>query len=138
MLLSITTLAIADIIEEEEVNLVPEPEYSSQWKEKAAGGKCRRELVSCLQTLGHYESLLVPPVSVISSANQAAVKAMMFVSGLTGSGHLEPNSIFDKNINCCKLNLCCCKLVDLVGLFDYKLLHLFTYYVIRLSITVSC
>jgi len=113
MLLSITTLAVAEIIkEEEEVNLVTEPEYTNQWKEKAAGGKRRRELVSCLQTLGDYESLLFPPLSVISAANQAAAKAMIFVSGLTGgSGYLENTNMIDKNVSCGKLHMCFFKII---------------------------
>ncbi|RWW18666.1 hypothetical protein GW17_00017338 [Ensete ventricosum] len=90
MLLSITILSIANIIEEEEATIIDEAELSNQWKEKTAGGKCRKDLVSSLQILGDYESLLVPPLSVTSVANQAAAKAMMFVSGLTGgSGYLE-------------------------------------------------
>lgn len=101
MLLSITTLSIADIIEEEEVSLMDEAENNNPWREKAVGGKRRKELVSSLQVLGDYESLLVPPPSVISAANQAAAKAMMFVSGLTvGSGYLESINPNDKTINC--------------------------------------
>ncbi|KAG1338451.1 Mediator of RNA polymerase II transcription subunit 33B [Cocos nucifera] len=101
MLLSITTLSIADIIEEEEVSLIDEAENNNQWREKAVGGKRRKELVSSLQVLGDYATLLVPPPSVISAANQAAAKAMMFVSGLpVGSGCLESMNLHDKTINC--------------------------------------
>ncbi|CAL9193844.1 mediator of RNA polymerase II transcription subunit 33A-like [Musa acuminata AAA Group] len=101
MLLSITILSIANIIEEEEATIIDEAELSNQWKEKTAGGKCRKDLVSSLQILGDYESLLVPPLSVTSVANQAAAKAMMFVSGLTGgSGYLENVAMSDKTVNC--------------------------------------
>ncbi|WOK91947.1 mediator of RNA polymerase II transcription subunit 33A-like isoform X1 [Canna indica] len=100
MLLSITTLSIANIIEEEEATIVDDAGLSNQWKEKAVGGKCRNDLVSSLQMLGDYESLLVPPLSVTSAANQAAAKAMMFVSGLTGgSGYLESIAMNDKTVN---------------------------------------
>lgn len=103
MLLSITILSIANIIEEEEATIIDEAELSNQWKEKTAGGKCRKDLVSSLQILGDYESLLVPPLSVTSVANQAAAKAMMFVSGLTGgSGYLENVAMSDKTVNCGK------------------------------------
>lgn len=106
ILLSITTLAIADIIREEEAELVDEVEQTNQWKAKAAGGKCHQDLISCLQILGDYESLLVPPPLVISAANQAAAKAIMFLSGLPiGSGYLESTNINDSAINFCKLFL---------------------------------
>lgn len=103
-MLSITTLAIADIIKEEEAELVDEVEQTNQWKPKAAGGQCRHDLVSCLQILGDYESLLAPPRLVISAANQAAAKATMFLSVLPiGSGYLECPNINDNAINFCEL-----------------------------------
>ncbi|OVA20077.1 hypothetical protein BVC80_1665g39 [Macleaya cordata] len=103
LLLSITTLAIADIIEEEEVVVIDEKERNStnQWNDKQAGGKRRDDLISSLKTLGDYESLLTPPQSVISAANQAAAKAMMFVSGLAvGSGYFDCISMNDMPMNC--------------------------------------
>ncbi|KAJ8622624.1 hypothetical protein MRB53_031153 [Persea americana] len=103
ILLSITTLSIADIIEEEEVTIVDEMEHNttSQWKEKQVAGKRRKDLVSSLQVLGDYEGLLAPPQSVISVANQAAAKAMMFISGLTvGSGYFECIGMTDVPMNC--------------------------------------
>ncbi|KAF8387992.1 hypothetical protein HHK36_026658 [Tetracentron sinense] len=103
MLLSITTLAIADVIEEEESVLVDETEHSStnQWKEKQVLGKHRKDLVSSLQILGDYESLLTPPQSLISVANQAAAKAMLLISGITvGSGYFECISMNDMPMNC--------------------------------------
>ncbi|XP_010278698.1 PREDICTED: mediator of RNA polymerase II transcription subunit 33A isoform X2 [Nelumbo nucifera] len=103
LLLSITTLAIADIIEEEETALINEAGQSpnNQRKEKQVAGKRRRDLVSSLQILGDYEGLLTPPQSVISVANQAAMKAMMFVSGATvGSGYFECISKSDMPMSC--------------------------------------
>ncbi|XP_068659535.1 mediator of RNA polymerase II transcription subunit 33A-like [Aristolochia californica] len=103
ILLSITTLSIADIIEEEETELVNETERNSnnQRKEKILVGKRCKDLVSSLQVLGDYEGLLTPPQSVIFVANQAAAKAMMFVSGLSaGSSYLECTSMNEFPINC--------------------------------------
>lgn len=91
MLLSIVPLVLAHLIEEEEIALITEIDCSIG-KEQSPG-KRSRDLVSCLQSLGDYEALLNPPESVISAANQAAAKAMMFVSGI---------NIEDMPINCCK------------------------------------
>ncbi|KAL4351458.1 hypothetical protein GQ457_06G029490 [Hibiscus cannabinus] len=103
MLLSITPLVVANIVEEEESELIEESGSSSinQTKEKQAPGKCRQDLISSLQMLGDYEALLTPPQPVRSVANQAAAKAIMFVSGLTvGNGYYECGSINDMPINC--------------------------------------
>ncbi|KAM7521558.1 hypothetical protein LguiA_011460 [Lonicera macranthoides] len=103
MLLSITTLAILYIIEEEEITLADEAEHGPdfQRKEKQVLGERRKDLVSSLQQLGDYESLLTPPLPVSSVANQAAAKAMMFLSGLTvGSGYLDVVSLNDMPVNC--------------------------------------
>ncbi|KAL6839030.1 hypothetical protein ACP4OV_031084 [Aristida adscensionis] len=81
MLLSITTLAVADIIEEAD-SLCNETELSSNLQEKSTTGNLRKELMLSLQTLGDYESLLVPPPCIISAANQAATKAAMLISGM--------------------------------------------------------
>uniref|UniRef100_A0A1D1XID6 Serine hydroxymethyltransferase n=1 Tax=Anthurium amnicola TaxID=1678845 RepID=A0A1D1XID6_9ARAE len=102
MLLSITTLSVADIIEEE-TNIAEENEsgISNSWKEKLTTGERRRALISSLQILGDYEALLAPPQSVISVANQAAAKAMLFVSGLTvASGYFESITLNEKAIIC--------------------------------------
>ncbi|XP_062188994.1 mediator of RNA polymerase II transcription subunit 33A-like [Phragmites australis] len=89
MLLSITTLAIADIIEEAD-SLCNETELKSHVKEKKAIGNLRKELMLSLQTLGDYESLLVPPPCIIPAANQAATKAAMFISGINiSNGYME-------------------------------------------------
>ncbi|TQD90003.1 hypothetical protein C1H46_024407 [Malus baccata] len=102
MLLSITTLAVTNIIEEEEAELMEETEgdQTNQRKEQAPG-KRRKDLVTCLQRLGDYETLLTPPQSVCSVVNQAAAKAIMFRSGLTVSnGYHESVSVNDMPINC--------------------------------------
>ncbi|KAL5995856.1 hypothetical protein ACLOJK_025928 [Asimina triloba] len=103
LLLSITTLSITSIIEEEEATLIEETERSvaNQWKEKQAVGKRRKDLITSLQVLGDYESILTPPQSVISVANQAAAKAMLFVSGVSvGSSYFESMSMNDIPMNC--------------------------------------
>ncbi|KAF8731892.1 hypothetical protein HU200_015837 [Digitaria exilis] len=88
MLLPITTLAIADIIEEAD-SLCNETELSSHMKEKKSIGTLRNELMLSLQILGDYESLLVPPPYVVPAANQAATKAAMFISGISNNGYME-------------------------------------------------
>ncbi|KAJ4968446.1 hypothetical protein NE237_015147 [Protea cynaroides] len=103
ILLCITTLVIVDLIEEEELALIDEAEHShnNQWKEKQVGVKRQKDLISSLQILGDYEGLLTPPQSVIPVANQAAAKAMMFVSGLTvGNGYFECINMNDMPMNC--------------------------------------
>ncbi|XP_044965855.1 mediator of RNA polymerase II transcription subunit 33A isoform X2 [Hordeum vulgare subsp. vulgare] len=89
MLLSIATLAVADIIEEADSRR-GETDLSSHWKQKTASDDLRKELMLSLQALGDYESLLVPPPCIISAANQAASKAAMLVSGInSSSGYME-------------------------------------------------
>ncbi|XP_057956822.1 mediator of RNA polymerase II transcription subunit 33A [Malania oleifera] len=103
MLLSITILVVADLIEEEESALINETECGSTncWKEKQVPGKRRIDLVSSLQILGDYQGLLIPPQSIISAANQAAAKAMMFVSGVNvGNGYFECVGMKDMPIDC--------------------------------------
>ncbi|GMY16614.1 mediator of RNA polymerase II transcription subunit 33B-like isoform X1 [Fagus crenata] len=103
VLLSITTLAVANIIEEEECELIDESECSpaNQRIEKQVMGKRRKELVTSLQLLGDYEGLLTPPQSVILVANQAAAKAIMVISNLpVSNGYYECVSVTDKPMNC--------------------------------------
>ncbi|OMO77792.1 hypothetical protein CCACVL1_14830 [Corchorus capsularis] len=103
MLLSITPLAVANIVEEEESELIDENDCSTtnQTKEKQPQGRRRKDLISSLQMLSDYEALLIPPQSVRTVANQAAAKAIMFVSGLTvGNGYYESMSINDMPMNC--------------------------------------
>ncbi|KAK7265971.1 hypothetical protein RIF29_18608 [Crotalaria pallida] len=102
MLLCITTLVVANIVEEEEGELIVEAERSptNQRKDKPALGERRGELVISLQLLGDYESLLNPPQPVIWVANQAAAKAVMFVSGhAVGNGYLESMNVNDLPTN---------------------------------------
>ncbi|XWS13569.1 hypothetical protein CRYUN_Cryun36dG0048300 [Craigia yunnanensis] len=105
MLLSIITLVISDLIEEEkeESASVDETEYGStnRWKEKKFPTKRRDDLVSSLQVLSDYQGLLAPPKSVVSAANQAAARAMLFVSGINvGSAYFECVNMKDMPINC--------------------------------------
>ncbi|KAE9612788.1 hypothetical protein Lalb_Chr06g0176771 [Lupinus albus] len=102
MLLCITTLVVANIIEEEEGELIVEAERSptNQRKDKPALGERRGEMVISLQLLGDYEGLLNPPQPVTWVANQAAAKAVMFVSGhAVGNGYLESMNVNDLPTN---------------------------------------
>lgn len=115
MLLSITTLAIANIIEED--GAPPESANLCEPKENSAAR--RSHLVASLQAVGDYESLLVPPPSVVSAANQAASKATMFVSGHNGANrYMDGANLHERGINCCKF-------VSNKSLFSCTLLILF-------------
>lgn len=110
LLLSITPLAIVNIIEEEENFLMDDIEHCSAdlKKCKKVSGELRNDLVSSVQQLGDYEGLLTPPGSVSSVANQAATKAMMFLSGISvGSGYLDGITLCDKPVNCGEFLKCC-------------------------------
>ncbi|XP_054805312.1 mediator of RNA polymerase II transcription subunit 33A-like isoform X3 [Prosopis cineraria] len=103
MLLCIIPLVVADFIEEEEMTPIHESDNGAidQLKEKSVPGKCRSELESSLQVLGDYQSLLVPPQSIVAATNQAAAKAMLFVSGITiGSAYFESLSMQEMPIDC--------------------------------------
>ncbi|KAM7258260.1 hypothetical protein ACFE04_014001 [Oxalis oulophora] len=103
MLLSITTLVISDLIEEEEHITLDEKECRStnHWKEKKVLGKRRNNLISSLQVLGDHQGLLTPPQSVVPAANQAAAKALMFVSTNVGNAYSECiNNMKDLPMNC--------------------------------------
>uniref|UniRef100_A0A6N2NEA8 Mediator of RNA polymerase II transcription subunit 33A n=1 Tax=Salix viminalis TaxID=40686 RepID=A0A6N2NEA8_SALVM len=99
MLLSITTLVVANIIEEEESELIDETQQSQPNQRKEKQGKRRKGLITSLQQLGDYEGLLTPPHPVSSVANQAAAKAIMFISGLTVSNGYSM-STNDMPVNC--------------------------------------
>ncbi|KAG5554815.1 hypothetical protein RHGRI_012395 [Rhododendron griersonianum] len=103
MLLTITTLVAADLIEEEESAPTDETEKSDTIhdREYHVHGNRRRDFVSSLQSLGDYNSLLSPPQYVVSAANQAAAKAMTFISSINvGSSYFECMSMKDMPINC--------------------------------------
>ncbi|KAK4855558.1 hypothetical protein QYF36_008483 [Acer negundo] len=103
MLFSITTLVIADLIDEEESAPIDETECGStnHQNDKGVPGKRRSDLVSSLQVLGDYQGLLTPPRSVVSAANQAAAKAMLFVSGINvGTAYFECINMKDMPVNC--------------------------------------
>ncbi|KAL8171350.1 hypothetical protein V2J09_023154 [Rumex salicifolius] len=97
MLLSITTLVVADLIDEEE-NPLDELDCNStnHYKEVTVTGNRRQALVSSLQMLRNYISLLDPPQSVVSAANLAAAKAMIAISGINvGSEYFECMNLED-------------------------------------------
>ncbi|XP_050240388.1 mediator of RNA polymerase II transcription subunit 33A-like [Quercus robur] len=96
-LLCIITLVVADFIDEEESAPLDETEYgsTSSWKERSVPGKCRNELASSLQMLGDYKGLLIPLKSTVSAANQAAAKAMFYISGV---------DIENTNLECISMN----------------------------------
>nr|XP_043623980.1 mediator of RNA polymerase II transcription subunit 33A [Erigeron canadensis] len=98
MLLSVTTLVVSDLVEEEESTSQNNINYQTTESSKE---KRRMELVSSLQSLGDYQSLLTPPQSVIPAANQAAAKAMILISGINvgSSAHFDLSSMKDMAIN---------------------------------------
>lgn len=106
MLLCIIPLVVANFIEEdeeEEQTTIDEKDGdpTDQWKEKRFPGKCRNDLVSSLQVLGDYQSLLTPPQSVIAAANQAAAKAMLFISGIAiGSAYYDCLTMAEMPVDC--------------------------------------
>ncbi|XP_004298174.1 PREDICTED: mediator of RNA polymerase II transcription subunit 33A-like [Fragaria vesca subsp. vesca] len=79
MLLSITTLVVANLIEEDESAKVDR--FTIKQEKQKGTGKSRHDLASSLQMLGNFIGLLAPPRSAISKANNAAAKAMSFISG---------------------------------------------------------
>lgn len=100
MLFSIITLVIADLIEEEESEACDEIESSiGRHMKKQVEGTRREDVISCLQNLGDYQSLLTPPQAVTNAANQAAAKAMMFRSGANTS-YFECINMKDMPTNC--------------------------------------
>ncbi|CAN4113657.1 unnamed protein product [Withania somnifera] len=73
---------------------------SSDQRTESAGNR-RQALVSSLQQLHDYEGLLAPPLPAIPLANQAALKAMMFLSGLSGgSDYVDGMRLNDMPVNC--------------------------------------
>lgn len=89
MLLSITTLVVANLItEDEEHTSELECNSTNHWKEKRTPGKRRNDLVSSLQILGEYHGLLSPPQSVVSVANQAAISCCKYTDSHSIIGKL--------------------------------------------------
>jgi hypothetical protein len=74
-------LAISIVINEEEKGQA-RPESTSGDEKK---GSRRAALESCLQVLGQFESLLVPPPVAVVTINQVVVKAAAFVNSGGGS-----------------------------------------------------
>lgn len=105
LLLSITTLSIADVINEDKSTINNQMENSniSQLQDTVLQGERHKALVHSLQLLGNFESLLVPPPSFISVANQAAAKALAFVSGIPVSVGFFESIGTNNKLNCCKL-----------------------------------
>lgn len=104
MLLCIMPLVVSSLVEEEERIPTGDTEngHADQWNEQVLG-KCRKDLVLSLQSLGDHQSLLVPPQSVAAAANQAAAKAMLVASGITiGSASFECFNLTETPIDCCK------------------------------------
>ncbi|XP_076893767.1 mediator of RNA polymerase II transcription subunit 33A-like isoform X2 [Bidens hawaiensis] len=103
LLLCITTLAIVNIVDQEESALIEENENGNMHmrSERQVFGDCRKNLVSSLQQLADFEGLLTPPSCVTNLANQAAAKAMFFFSGLGfGNGYLDGVSLNDMPVTC--------------------------------------
>ncbi|KAG9156997.1 hypothetical protein Leryth_009044 [Lithospermum erythrorhizon] len=103
LLLSITPIAILNLIEDEESPQMDEVDKNplDQKSENQTVGKRRQDLISSLQQLDDYEILLTSPLPLSSVANQAAAKAMMYLSGITvGSGYFDGVSLNDMPINC--------------------------------------
>ncbi|GER24801.1 mediator of RNA polymerase II transcription subunit [Striga asiatica] len=103
LLLSISPLFIVNIIKEEEITLSSNGEKSSTSQRKCneSVGKRREHLVSSLKLLGDFEELLTPPSRINTLANQAAMKAMMFLSGVsTDNEHLNEMMLNDVPNNC--------------------------------------
>ncbi|XP_073292189.1 mediator of RNA polymerase II transcription subunit 33A-like isoform X1 [Primulina huaijiensis] len=102
MLLSVVVLAVVHIVKEDEVILVTETQQSSYNKKKDVPpvGKYHQDLVSSLQRLDDFEGLLCPPPLISSLANQAAAKALVFLSGLTvGSANIDCINLNDIPLN---------------------------------------
>ncbi|KAL0742754.1 hypothetical protein Bca4012_084267 [Brassica carinata] len=87
MSLCIVPLVVANLIEEGEYEFVME--------------KLRDDLVTSLQVLGEFPGLLAPPQCVVSAANKAATKAIMFLSGgNVGKSCSDVINMKDMPINC--------------------------------------
>ncbi|KAJ4887219.1 Mediator of RNA polymerase II transcription subunit 33A [Raphanus sativus] len=87
MSLCIVPLVVASLIEEGEYEFVMKT--------------LRGDLVTSLQVLGEFPTLLAPPQCVVSAANKAATKAIMFLSGGdVGKSCSDVINMKDMPINC--------------------------------------
>lgn len=87
---------VVDLIDERNSPIdETESDSNDQLKEKDKRNprNLHKDFVSSLQMLGDFHDLLAPPQSIVSMANQAAAKAILFVSGIS-----EENM----SIKCCK------------------------------------
>ncbi|XP_010532697.1 PREDICTED: mediator of RNA polymerase II transcription subunit 33A-like isoform X2 [Tarenaya hassleriana] len=103
MSLSIVPLVVANLIEHEDMLLKQENGSStSRWKDKEIIRSHRADLITSLQVLGDFPGLLAPPKCVVSAANQAATKAMLFVSGSVnvGNAHFDVFNMKDMPVSC--------------------------------------
>lgn len=101
ILLSITTLVVANLIEEDESAKVDR--FTNKQEKQKGTGKSRHDLASSLQMLGNFIGLLAPPRSAISKANNAAAKAMFFISGTSvDSAYLDYISMDNIFVDYCK------------------------------------
>ncbi|CAN8258357.1 unnamed protein product [Cochlearia groenlandica] len=73
-------------------NLIEEGEYDFSIE------KLREDLITSLQVLGEFPGLLVPPQCVVSAANKAATKAIVFLSGEKSCSDVI--NMKDVSINC--------------------------------------
>ncbi|KAL5082159.1 hypothetical protein RYX36_010580 [Vicia faba] len=85
LLLSIITHVVANIVEEEESELIEEAERgpSNQGKSKQVLGKRRGELITSLLLLGNSQCLLIPPQNALME-HQAANAAITGAIGSSG------------------------------------------------------
>ena len=85
VLLSIVPLAIANVLEDEAkfsqatTTGYVESAYGHKMNGKALASR-KDGLISSLQVLGHFSSLLYPPASVVNAVNSAGRKAANFIS----------------------------------------------------------
>lgn len=76
-------------------NLIEEGKYESVME------KLRDDLVTSLQVLGDFPGLLAPPKCVVSAANKAATKAILFLSGgNVGKSCFDVINMKDMPVNC--------------------------------------
>lgn len=84
MLLSISPIAIGIVIDEEERGQLHPENISGELQPSAPATNVvrvrRTALENCLQVLGQFEALLVPPPIAVAAANQVAAKVAAFLS----------------------------------------------------------